>query len=91
VLCSFAAWRFGFGNRFAKADLFGFTAKARRAPGFWLNREGREGREGLSESGSEEKSSLHDSHKEAQTTVGEATADVRIFLDVGDRWAADRT
>jgi hypothetical protein len=50
----------------------------------------REGREGLSESGSEEKSSLHDSHKEARTTVGEATADVRIFLDVGDRRAADR-
>jgi hypothetical protein len=46
---------------------FAFLAAWRLGWG-WLNREGREGREGLSESGSEIRPSLHDSHKEPNIT-----------------------
>jgi hypothetical protein len=44
-----------------------------------VNREGREGREGLYESGSEIKPSLHDSHKEPENTVAESSGAARLF------------
>jgi hypothetical protein len=48
--------------------------------GKW-NREGAKGAKVLFESGSEGKSSLHDSHKEPENTGGEAIADVQLLLD----------